>query len=449
MNWAAEEFSTVDLKDKRLNKRLIKIVETLSDQPVSSIPMACNDWGQTAAVYRFFDQARNPKRPLTWDQILMPHINCTVDRMHQCPVVLCLQDTTELNFNGQEIEGLGRLSYDAQRGMYLHATYAVTPDREPLGVLDAWMWSREKKKPAPGEKKAIVESERWVEGYDRIAERALSMPNTRLIYIGDRESDISAVMRKAHQLDYIADLIIRSSHNRVLPDEEEKLWDMTTRQPALGCIRFTMPARAGKKEREVMQEIFVGRGWVSDGKKGLIPITCVIAREINAPEGIKPVEWRLITNREVPDLAEAMTIIQWYLCRWEIEIFFHVLKNGCRIEALQLNHVSKIELALVVYMVVAWRLARMTKLARTQPNMLSNELFSDLEWQGAYLLAEKEPPKEPPTLREVIRQIASLGGFLGRKHDGEPGVKSLWLGFARLRDFVAGTEYMQRLQSCV
>ena len=103
MNWAAEEFSTVDLKDKRLNKRLIKIVETLSDQPVSSIPMACNDWGQTAAVYRFFDQARNPKRPLTWDQILMPHINCTVDRMHQCPVVLCLQDTTELNFNGQEI----------------------------------------------------------------------------------------------------------------------------------------------------------------------------------------------------------------------------------------------------------------------------------------------------------------------------------------------------------
>ena len=81
--------------------------------------------------------------------------------------------------------------------------------------------------------------------------------------------------------------------------------------------------------------------------------------------------------------------------------------------------------------------------------MLSNELFSDLEWQGAYLLAEKEPPKEPPTLREVIRQIASLGGFLGRKHDGEPGVKSLWLGFARLRDFVAGTEYMQRLQSCV
>ena len=446
MSWAMEEFSKVDLKDKRLNNRLINIVESFSNKPISSIPTACKDWSETAAAYRFFNQAMNPKRPLNWESILTPHIECSMDRMRQCPVVLCLQDTTELNFNGQSIEGLGRLSYDAQRGMYLHPTYAVTPDREPLGVIDAWMWARE---PKESVKPSIIESQRWVEGYERVAEKAEQIPDTRLIYIADRESDMSELMHRAHELGYPADWLVRSKHNRALPDGGKKLWEATTSKSALGGIIFDMPARAGQKARRVSQEIFVSRELVSDGKKGTIPVTCVIAREINAPKDVTPIEWRLVTNRELADLVEAMTIIQWYLCRWEIEIFFHVLKNGCRIEALQLNHILKLELALVVYMIVAWRLARLTKLGRTQPNMSANELFSELEWQGAYLLAKKKPPKEPPTLREVIRQIAALGGFLGRKHDREPGVKTLWIGFARLRDFVAGTEHMQSLQICV
>ncbi|MBL8408638.1 MAG: ISAzo13 family transposase [Candidatus Accumulibacter sp.] len=125
------------------------------------------------------------------------------------------------------------------------------------------------------------------------------------------------------------------------------------------------------------------------------------------------------------------------------EIFFNVLKNGCRVEALQLGHIDKIELALAVYMVVAWRLAHLVRLGRTHPDLSACEWFSEEEWKGAYLLAEKEPPSTPPNLREMIRQIAMLGGFLGRKGDGEPGVKTLWLGFARLRDFVRGVEFMR------
>lgn len=122
-------------------------------------------------------------------------------------------------------------------------------------------------------------------------------------------------------------------------------------------------------------------------------------------------------------------------------------------EALQLGSVAKLELALAVYVVVAWRLARLVRLGRTHPDMDAGALFTETEWQGAYLLAKKKPPAKPPTLREVIRQIAMLGGFLGRKHDGEPGVKTLWLGFVRVRDFVEGAEHMRLLhqsrQSCV
>lgn len=116
-------------------------------------------------------------------------------------------------------------------------------------------------------------------------------------------------------------------------------------------------------------------------------------------------------------------------------------------EALQLGHIDKIELALAVYMVVAWRLAHLVRLGRTHPDLSACEWFSEEEWKGAYLLAEKEPPSTPPNLREMIRQIAMLGGFLGRKCDGEPGVKTLWLGFARLRDFVRGVEFMRSIDA--
>ena len=132
--WAAEEFGGAELGDGRLTNRLIKIASDFADKPTASIPGACSGWAETQAVYRFFDQASEKKQDLGWEDILTPHMDRTIDRMRQHPVVLCLQDTTELDFNGQSIEGLGPLSYEAQRGLYLHPTYVVTPDREPLGL---------------------------------------------------------------------------------------------------------------------------------------------------------------------------------------------------------------------------------------------------------------------------------------------------------------------------
>ena len=221
----------------------------------------------------------------------------------------------------------------------------------------------------------------------------------------------------------------------------------------MGEIEFTLAARSGQMARVVRQQVWARRIDVPDGVGGLLGVTCVVAKEMNPPAGCKAVEWRLLTNRTVADFAAAGELIDWYRCRWEIEIFFNVLKNGCRVEALQLGSVAKLELALAVYMVVAWRLARLVRLGRTHPDLAASELFTEAEWKGAYILAKKKPPTETPALREVIRHIAMLGGFLGRKCDGEPGVKTLWLGFARIRDFVEGVEHMRQLQnsegSCV
>jgi hypothetical protein len=293
---------------------------------------------ETQAAYRLFDQAREEKRGLGWEEVLAPHMARTETRMAEHPVVLCLQDTTELDFNGQDMDGLGRLSYEAQRGMYLHPTYVVTPQRLPLGIVDAWMWAR------PLE---VSESQRWIEGYARLAERAGHLPATRLVYVADREADILELMQRAHTLGHPADYLLRAQHNRCLP-QGGKLWPAVLAATPLGDIEFTLPERLNRPARAVRQTLHVRPVDLPDGQGGMMPVTCLIARETGVPEGQKAVEWRLLTNRVVATLEEAAQLIDWYRCRWEIETLFHVLKNGCRVESLQLGHVRKLELALAI-----------------------------------------------------------------------------------------------------
>ena len=437
MTWAAQEFETVELGDKRLNNRLVKLVQQLAANPTASIPGACGGWGDTAAAYRLLDNER-----CDWREIIEAHGRCAVQRMAALPVVLCLQDTTELDFNGQTIQGLGPLSYEAQRGMYLHPTYAVSTDREPLGVLDAWMWAREPRG-ADGQRGGINESTRWLESYQRLAERAAELPATRLVQVGDRESDILALMQGAQAVGWPVDILVRSKHNRRLP-EGARLWDEVQASEPIGEIEFTLAARAGRKARVVRQELRLKRVTLHPGEAfGAIEMTCLVASEIDAPASEKPVCWRLLTNRHAATVEEAQELIEWYRARWEIEMFFHVLKTGCRVESLQLASLPKIERALALFMVVSWRIARLMRLGRTCPDLPASLMFDPDEIKAAYVLTHKPLPVLPPRLNEVVRRVAMLGGFLARKGDGEPGVKTIWIGLQRVVDFAAGVRFMR------
>lgn len=446
--WITDEFSGMDLGDERLNKRARVLMERLSAKPSASIPMACNGWGETVAAYRFLANDE-----VEWADILAPHWAQTQQRMRAHAVVLCLQDTTELDFNGQQIDGLGRLNYEARIGMYLHPTLAVTPQREPLGVTDAWMWAREPREdgqdgPTPG---APKESTRWIEGYERVAEMAAALPATRLVYVADREADLVEMMRCAQTLGTPADWLVRAKHNRCLP-EGEKLFSHTCAGAPLGEIVFTLGARDGQKAREVRQQLWARPVQIAAGKSGAVAATCLVAREIGAPAGIKPVEWRLLTNRAAPALADVVELIDWYRARWEIELFFHVVKNGCRVEALQLSSIERIERALALFLVVAWRIAHLMRTGRTCPNLDATLFFDPDEIRGAYLLTKKKPPNNrPPRLNEVLRLIATLGGFLARKGDGEPGVKTIWLGMQRVMDAASTIQALRNPEglSCV
>ena len=421
--WTEQEFEGLDLGDARLNKRAKRMMERFSANPTASIPDACDSWSETCAAYRFLGNA-----DVEWEAILSPHWARTEQRMRTQSMVLCIQDTTELDFNGQEIDGLGPLNYEARRGMYLHPTFAVTTDREPLGVLDAWMWAREKRG-ADGARPGLIESKRWVEGYQRVAEMAADMPDTRLVYVADREADMVEMMRCARDLGTPADWLVRAKHNRCLPDEDgAKLWETTTSGAPLGEITFAIGSRENQKGRTVRQQLWASAVEIKDGAKGRISVTCVVAREVGAPIGVKPIEWRLLTNRVVTTQKQAAELINWYRARWEIEIYFHVLKNGCEVEALQLSSIERLERALALFMVVAWRITYLMRKGRTCPDLAASLFFDPDEIRGAHLLTKKKMPATPPTLNEIVRMIAQVGGFLGRKSDGEPGAKTIWRG---------------------
>lgn len=436
------EFRNLDLGDERIKKRAVKLLETLAKSPKASIPQACQGWAETQATYRFYSN-----ESVTWEKLLTAHTDQVEQRIIKSEeaVILCLQDTTELDFNGQETEGLGRLSYDAQRGMYLHPTLCITPDRIPLGISDAWMWSRGESKAKDLETPAIKESDRWIEGYERVAEMAERCPQSRLVYVADREGDILNLMAKSKALNTPADWLVRAKHNRKL-SPEEKLWDSVDKQEVMSRISFIKPRKKGEKSRQVQQEIKVLRcTFPCKGKEG-IEVTLVQAKEINPPAGKSPLVWRLLSNRLVEDEAQASELIDWYRCRWEIEMFFDVLKVGCKVEKLQLATKERIEKALIMAMITTWRVMYLMRLGRVCPDLPAELIFDPLEWKSSYVLLEKAIPEKSPTLNTVLRNLATLGGFLGRKSDGDPGAKSIWIGFQRIQDCVFGAQMARKLE---
>jgi hypothetical protein len=268
------------------------------------------------------------------------------------------------------------------------------------------------------------------------------LPHSRLVYVADRESDMIELMARADELDTPADWLLRAQHDRALPDGQ-KLWPTVSSGEALGEISFSLPARANRKARVVRQRLWARVVDLPHGKNRTIRATCVVAKEFDPPAGSSPVEWRLLTNRSATTLAAVAQLIDWYRARWEIEMLFHILKNGCRIEALPLGTIEGLQRAIALYLMVSWRIAVLMRFGRTCPELPADLFFHQDEWHAAYLLNKKKPPSDRPTLNQVLRLVAMLGGFLARKGDAEPGVKTIWIGLQRIRDCAVGLQFMR------
>lgn len=445
-NWAEEELGGADFGDRRLSQRLVSLVQDFYARPQASIPQACQTRAKTKGAYRFLDHPET-----SMDQALAPHYEATLPRINRERVVLAVQDTTTLNYTAHPAtENLGPIGYRADRGigLLLHDTMAFNLEGTPLGLVDVQCWARDpedfgKKKrrhQLPIEQK---ESYKWLVSFRKVAEAQRRCPETTLVSVGDREADIYELFELAGQDPQGPKLLVRAQQDRLLEEGQGHLWERVVAEEVRGLQEVWVPRRGKRPGRVARLEVRFAEVNLKPPQRkpglGNLTLWAVLAREVDAPEDVEAIEWMLLTTWEVTTFEQAVEKVAWYAVRWGIEVHHRTLKSGCKIEERQLGHADRIETCLAIDMVVAWRIFHLAKLGRETPDVSCTVFFEEAEWKAltAYITQNPTPPDDPPRLRDAMRMVASLGGFLGRKGDGEPGTQTLWLGLQRLDDLTA------------
>jgi hypothetical protein len=462
--WASEEMKTADLPDKRLNERLAIVLSQLAAQPTASIPAACGGYAEMTAAYRLFENER-----LSFEDVLQPHIDATRRRVAEQPVVILGQDTTELDFTRpqQQVVGAGPVDGGKRRGAFLHPLCAFTPDGVPLGTVAARVWTRSDEPPLPAaerrarRKKLPIEqkeSQRWIDMLRRGQELACDAPGTRFICVADSEADIYELLSEAETQPRRVDWIVRAAGDRALQEDAEnaaaggllraevirspvlltKTITVRAREPKVACaVRGRcQPRRARQAEVEVRAaRVTLHPPYRRDRKLPPLTVNVVLVREIAPPPDEDPIEWMLLTSLPIATAEEVARVIQDYCVRWMMEILFRTLKSGCRVEERRFETVDRLFLCVAVYLIVSWRTLFVCRMGRSLPAASCEVIFEPAEWKSAWRVVRRSrPPTHPPKLREMVRLVAQLGGYVNRSRKDEPGPQTVWLGLQRLHD---------------
>lgn len=442
-DWAEEEFGAAALCDERRKKRLLILARDFFARPQQSIPATCEgNRAKTKAAYRFFDHKEH-----TMEALLASHYEMTTTRMREEKVVLAVQDTMMLTYNHPATEGLGPIGSkkDGGIGLVVHDTLCFNTEGTPLGLLDVQCWARDvgefgkkhQRHTRPIEQK---ESSKWLKSFQAAVEAQKHCPDTLLVSVGDREADVYELFVLAMKQAKGPKLLVRAEQNRLVADGQGHLWQHLKNQPLAATTEVHVPRRGKRTARDAKLEVRFAKVTLkppnSKPELGQITIWAVLGQEVDCPKGASPLSWMLLTTCEVSSATEALEKLRWYSYRWGIETYHRTLKSGCKIEERQLGDAKRIEPCLAIDMVVAWRIFHLTRLGREVPNLPCTVFFEDAEWKAlvAYKTQNLRPPEKPPRLREMIHMVATLGGYLGRKGDGEPGTKSMWIGIQRLKD---------------
>jgi hypothetical protein len=445
--------------DKRLDERLGTVAEEFASHPNVSIPAATSGRAEMEAAYRFFNNAK-----VTPEKILEPHFQATRKRIAQHDMVLLVQDTTELDLTRpeQQVRGAGPMDSEARRGAFLHPLEAFDLNAIPLGMAWQKSWTRDevqteltkaeknkKRRETPIEDK---ESIRWIEGIRASREVAKACPQTTCVCVGDSESDIYELFSESRATpENNLQLLVRACQTRATTDRSNWL-DKVRATPCLYTCSVDVSARRAKiaadkqgkrsKPRDArVAEVEIRATTVTlrppyrpDRKLPEVTVQVVLVEEAHPPAGCEPIQWLLITTMPIDRAEQVQAIVSAYCIRWQIEIFFKTLKTGCRVEQRQFETIDRILNCLAVYSIVAWRIMHLCRLGRECPDLDCEVVFEPCEWKAVYTAIKRENlPQTPPRLNEMIRLVASLGGYVIRKST-QPGPQTLWIGMQRVHD---------------
>lgn len=452
VSWYENEFLGLYLGDERLKTRLGLIMDARMNNPNGSIPLSMKTWAKTKGAYRFF--ANDKVKPKL---ILDSHLNATIKRLGRKTTILAVQDTSDISYiNHPMTTGLGYINNsELTKGMHYHPTIAVTTDGTPLGILESKVWVRKELKEKKDKKKRMSELEKlpieekesfkWIESYRKLCEIEESNPDSfHFISVCDREADIYELFHEHFKRtnENKPDLLIRARSDRnIINGETEHLFDELKELTEFAEYDIIIPKKKNSQARETTLRVKFkpvtikpSLGLLNRSSYSNIPLYAVSTTEVNPPKNTEPVHWFILTTMPILDYTNAFEVIEWYRQRWVIEIFFKTLKSACNIEDYQFKSFERLEKVLAIEAIIAWRILYLTTLGREYPDIPASVLFEEHEWQAlhARIHMTKDVPKEVPKLSVVMKQIGSLGGHLGRKSDGHPGVITLAKGLHTL-----------------
>jgi len=270
-----------------------------------------------------------------------------------------------------------------------------------------------------------------------------------LIHVCDREGDMYELFDMAEKEKEL--FLVRIVQNRTTVDDK-KIMTSLEQEPIQGRMvvqiarntKENIPARKVLMNYTYQQyEIKCPKRRKEEHLSKSLEVTGIYVREAGVPKE-KAIEWFLMTNMEVTNIDEVVTLIGYYVQRWKIERFHFILKSGCKIEDKQASSYEKLCTLTLLYSLIALKILHLTYIGRIAPNLPCNLLFEDDEWKVLYCIANKtkEPPSKPYTLQEAVKYIGILAGFKGAPSDGPPGVKLIWIGLQKLMFALSCREYL-------
>jgi hypothetical protein len=451
-----KELTGCQFSDPRLDRRFRRFARQLSTRLGQTIPLACQDWTNTKAAYRFLSNGRVNERA-----ILAGHFQATRERFASTDgPVLVLHDTTEFSYTRESKEAIGILYKSCGRkdkdgrprlhtvcGILMHSSLAVTPEGLPLGLAAIKFWTRSKFKGTNALKKKVnptrvpieaKESIRWLENLRQSTE-LLGEPS-RCVHIGDRESDIFELFCAAQERG--TKFLVRTCVDRLAGDGRHTIAATLRRIKVKAIHQVEVRDAKGAVSRATVKVKYHRlRVYPPIGKQKEYPplmLTAIYAQEASAPRGREKIDWKLITNLPVRSRKDALDKLVWYAMRWRIETFHKILKSGCRAEASKLRAAERIANLIAVFCILSWRIFWMTMLNRVAPAAPPLVALTNIETQLLDRLIPTTIERRKATLSTYLVKIARLGGYLNRAKDSPPGNTVMWRGLARLTDIELG-----------
>ena len=426
------------------------MLEALAKNPEASINASCENWNETLAAYRLFDNDA-----VKFEQILQPHVAATKDRIRAHPVALIVQDTTELDYTDHPPKDAQCLNVEHRFGLYEHVHLATTPDRLPLGVVGLEFFDRaaeslgrtRERATLPLEKK---ESYRWLQGYRLACALAAECPDTQIVSVADREGDLYDIFVEAQQQSgRRAEYVIRAKEHRCTLERDlaagpavyQKVCDTVAASPVRATrtieLRQTPQRAARQAQLEIRAMPVVVKPPHARSRLPAVTYNVVLVEEVGGPGDGTDVRWLLLTTLSIATVEDIVRVIDYYAARWIVEVFFRTLKTGCRVEEIQLETNARLKRCLAFYQIIAWRVLYVTYLNRSCPDLPCTAVFDASEWKSVWKVVERKKPlpSKPPSLSQFMPLLLQLGGYNNRATEAAAGPQPLWVGIRRMTDF--------------